>query len=134
MSRSEEGYLAGGTGFGGQGVRPREERASMKRWTLYIQCAVVVMAVLVLVGCAGTSSRESTGEFVDDSAITTKVKSSFVADPMVSALAINVETTKGVVHLQGIVNNEQERQRAIQLAQAVGGVKQVDARNLFVRS
>jgi osmotically-inducible protein OsmY len=106
----------------------------MKRWTLHIQCAVVVMAVLVLVGCAGTSSRESTGEFVDDSAITTKVKSSFVADPMVSALAINVETTKGVVHLQGIVNNEQERQRAIQLAQAVGGVKQVDARNLFVKS
>jgi len=92
------------------------------------------MAVLVLVGCAGTSSRESTGEFVDDSAITTKVKSSFVADPIVSALAINVETTKGVVHLQGIVNNEQERQRAIQLAQAVGGVKQVDARNLFVKS
>jgi hyperosmotically inducible periplasmic protein len=134
MSRSEEGYLAGGTVFGGHGVRPREERASMKRWTLHIQCAVVVMAVLVLVGCAGTSSRESTGEFVDDSAITTKVKSSFVADPMVSALAINVETTKGVVHLQGIVNNEQERQRAIQLAQAVGGVKQVDARNLFVKS
>ena len=134
MSRSEEGHLAGGTGFGGQGVRPREERASMKRGTLYIQCAVVVMAVLVLVGCAGTSSRESTGEFVDDSAITTKVKSSFVADPIVSALAINVETTKGVVHLQGIVNNEQERQRAIQLAQAVGGVKQVDARNLFVKS
>jgi hyperosmotically inducible periplasmic protein len=106
----------------------------MKRWTLHIQCAAVGMAVLVLVGCAGTSSRESTGEFVDDSAITTKVKSSFVADPMVSALAINVQTTKGVVHLQGIVNNEQERQRAIQLAQAVGGVKQVDARNLFVRS
>ena len=106
----------------------------MKRWTLYRQCAVVVMAMLVLVGCASTSSRESTGEFVDDAAITTKVKSSFVGDPMVSALAINVETTKGVVHLQGIVNNEQERQRAIQLAQAVGGVKQVDARNLFVKS
>lgn len=134
MSRSEEGHLAGGTVFEGHAVRPREERASMKRGTLYIQCAVVVMAVLVLVGCASTSSRESTGEFVDDAAITTKVKSSLVADPMVSALAINVETTKGVVQLQGIVNNEQERQRAIQLAQAVGGVKQVDARNLFVRS
>jgi osmotically-inducible protein OsmY len=106
----------------------------MKRWMLYTECAAVVIAVLVLVGCASTSGRESTGEFVDDATITTKVKSSFLADPMVSALSISVETTRGVVHLQGIVNSEQERQRAVQLAQAVGGVKQVDARNLFVKS
>jgi hyperosmotically inducible periplasmic protein len=105
-----------------------------KRWARYTASAVVVIAALLLVGCASTSSRESTGEFVDDSAITTKVKSSFLTDPMVSALSISVETTRGVVHLQGIVNSEQERQRAIQLAQAVGGVKQVDARNLFVKS
>jgi hyperosmotically inducible periplasmic protein len=106
----------------------------MKPRTLYIRCAVAVMAVLVLIGCASTSGRGSTGQFVDDSAITTKVKSSFVSDPMVSSLAISVETTQGVVHLSGIVSSEQERQRAIQLAQAVGGVKQVDARNLFVKS
>jgi osmotically-inducible protein OsmY len=106
----------------------------MKRWTQYAGLAVVVVAALIIVGCAATSSRESTGQFVDDASITTKVKSSFVADPTVSALSIGVETTRGVVHLSGIVDNEQERQRAIQMAQSVAGVKQVDARNLFVKS
>jgi hyperosmotically inducible periplasmic protein len=70
----------------------------------------------------------------DDTALTTKVKSSFVADLQVSALASNVQSSQGVVHLTGTVNSEQERQRAIQIAQAVQGVKQVDARNLFVKS
>jgi osmotically-inducible protein OsmY len=94
---------------------------------------VIILATFALVGCAASSSRESTGAYVDDAAITTKVKSSFVADPQVSALAINVQTSQGVVHLTGTVNDEQERQRAIQIAQGVQGVKQVDARNLFVK-
>ena len=106
----------------------------MRRWKLSKGYAVIILAALVLVGCAATSSRESTGAYFDDAAITTKVKSSFVADPQVSALAINVQSSQGVVHLTGMVNNEQERQRAIQIAQAVQGVKQVDARNLFVKS
>jgi osmotically-inducible protein OsmY len=106
----------------------------MRRWKLSKGYAVIILAAFVLVGCAATSSRESTGAYFDDAAITTKVKSSFVADPQVSALAINVQSSQGVVHLTGMVNNEQERQRAIQIAQAVQGVKQVDARNLFVKS
>jgi osmotically-inducible protein OsmY len=106
----------------------------MNRWTRYTAWAMVVITALVLVGCASTSGRESTGGFIDDATITTKVKSSLLADPMVSSLSISVETTQGVVHLKGIVDSEQERQRAIQLAQAVGGVRQVDARNLFVKS
>ena len=106
----------------------------MNQWTRYTAWAVVVIAAFVLGSCAGRSGRESTGGFIDDSTITTKVKSSFLADPMVSALSISVETTQGVVQLKGIVSSEQERQRAIQLAQSVGGVRQVDARNLFVKS
>jgi osmotically-inducible protein OsmY len=94
---------------------------------------VGVIAVLMLVGCAITSSRESTGEFLDDAAITTKVKSSFVADPLLSASAISVETTQGVVHLTGTVKSEQERHRAIQLVQGVAGVKEIIVRDLVVQ-
>ena len=95
--------------------------------------AVVMMAVLMLMSSARTAIGGSTGEVVDDAIITTKVKTSFVADPTVSALSIKVETSQGVVNLTGIVNSEQERQRLIQLAQDVEGVKRVEARNLFVK-
>jgi osmotically-inducible protein OsmY len=94
--------------------------------------AAVVIAVLILMGCASTTGRQSAGQVLDDSAITTKVKSSFLADPVVSATAISVTTTDGVVSLNGHAKNEQERQRAIQLAQSTEGVRAVDARNLVV--
>lgn len=95
--------------------------------------AGVLMAVLLVGGCATKPALEKTGEFIDDSTITTKVKARLIADPAVSALAINVDTTRGVVSLTGIVGSERERQRAIDLAQAVTGVTRVDARNVFVR-
>lgn len=95
--------------------------------------AVVMMAVLMLMSSAPTAIGGSTGEVVDDPIITTKVKTSFVADPTVSALSIEVETSQGVANPPGIVNSEQERQRLIQLAQDVEGVKRVEARNLFVK-
>ncbi|MBI3328494.1 MAG: BON domain-containing protein, partial [Nitrospinae bacterium] len=66
----------------------------------------VIIAVLVVVGCASTPARRSTGEVIDDAVITTKVKTSLIADPAVSALAISVDTSKGVVSLTGIVNSE----------------------------
>jgi len=89
--------------------------------------------MLMLVGCATTSSRESTGEFLDDAAITTQVKSSLVADPLLSASAISVATTQGVVHLTGTVKSEQERHRAIQLVQGVAGVREIIVRDLVVQ-
>ena len=76
-------------------------------------------------GCAGTRTRESTGEYVDDSTITTKVKARFVKDPMVSALAVSVETFKGVVQLSGFVNTQLEKDRAAEIAHGVRGVKSV---------
>jgi osmotically-inducible protein OsmY len=93
----------------------------------------MIVAVLLLVSCSSMVFAASTGEVIDDSIITTKVKSSFVADPTVSALDISVETSHGVVNLSGVVNSEQERQRAIQLAQGMEGVKGVNFRNLEVR-
>ncbi|MBI5463220.1 MAG: BON domain-containing protein [Gammaproteobacteria bacterium] len=81
--------------------------------------------LIVLVGCAGTSTRESTGEYIDDGAITTKVKSAFVSDPQVNALSINVTTFKGTVQLSGFADSQQAIDRAVELARKVEGVKAV---------
>jgi osmotically-inducible protein OsmY len=110
-----------------------EEDAIMGRWKAWIGCAVAVMALLTLLGCAATSGREGTGQSIDDAAITAKVQSSFVTDPLMSTSAINVETRQGVVHLSGSVTSEQERYRAIQLVQSVAGVKEIIVRNLVVQ-
>lgn len=80
---------------------------------------------LLLSGCASTSTQESTGEFVDDAVITTKVKAKFVEDKTVSALNVNVETFKGTVQLSGFANSMVEADRAVQLARETKGVKSV---------
>jgi hyperosmotically inducible protein len=105
----------------------------MRQWKVWIGGAAGVMGLLMLIGCAATSSRESIGESSEDAAITAKVKSSFQADPLVSASAISVQTSQGIVHLSGTVNNEQERYRAIQLVQGVAGVREIIVRNLVVQ-
>lgn len=92
---------------------------------------MVLMALLT--SCAATPEQRSTGEVIDDTAITTKVKTGLLGDPVVSAFAISVETARGVVSLTGIVNSAAERARAIQVAQDIGGVRRVDARNLYVK-
>jgi hyperosmotically inducible periplasmic protein len=104
-----------------------------RRWQQCSAWGMVVLVVLLLVGCAVMTGRQSPGAAVSDSTITTKVKSTFLGDPVVSALAVDVDTTDGVVVLTGFVASEQERQRAIQLAQSVEGVKRVDGRNLTIR-
>lgn len=86
--------------------------------------AAVVVA-LTLAACAGTSKKESTGEYFDDSVITTKVKAALLKDPVVSGLAVNVETFKGTVQLSGFVKTAAERSRAVEVARAVPGVDKV---------
>jgi osmotically-inducible protein OsmY len=83
-------------------------------------------AAALVAACSGTPSRESTGQYIDDSTITTKVKSAFVRDEAVSALRIGVETYKGKVQLSGFANSPQEITRATELARTVPGVKAVD--------
>jgi hyperosmotically inducible protein len=108
----------------------REEGAAMRtRWRQFPAWGVAVLTALMVVGCAEIMGRGS----VDDVTITSSVKSRFVADPTVSASAINVDTSRGVVSLTGFVDTEQERQRAIQIAQGVAGVRQVNAVNLVVK-
>jgi osmotically-inducible protein OsmY len=80
--------------------------------------------MLGLAGCA--SSGEKTGAYVDDSWITTKVKSEMVANSDVSARNISVNTTRGVVKLTGTAASMQESNRAAQIARGVAGVKAVE--------
>jgi hyperosmotically inducible periplasmic protein len=79
----------------------------------------------VLSGCAGTSTRQSTGEFVDDATITAKVKAEFVRDELVKALQVNVDTFKGVVGLSGFVDTPAQKARAADIARTVNGVTEV---------
>ena len=74
---------------------------------------VTVMLMLsFVVACAGSKTQESTGEYIDDSVITSTVKAKLLADQEVSGLAINVETFKAVVQLSGFAKTEAERQKA----------------------
>jgi osmotically-inducible protein OsmY len=115
--------------------RPMKKHTQMWRSRFSKNWIVMAMAALLLISGASMSwaGSGSTGEVIDDSVITTKVKSSYVADSTVSALDISVETNQGVVALTGLVNTEVERQRAVQIARETSGVKQVDARNLIVK-
>jgi len=83
---------------------------------------VVLMATL---GCASTRTHEGTGQYIDDSAITTKVKAAILNEPGLKVSEINVETFKGVVQLSGFVSSRDDVNSAIRVARAVNGVKSV---------
>ena len=76
-------------------------------------------------GCAGSATRESTGEYLDDATITTKVKAAFVKDPLVKALDVKVDTFKGTVQLSGFVDTSEQKTRAEQIAAGINGVNGV---------
>jgi osmotically-inducible protein OsmY len=76
-------------------------------------------------GCAGSRTSDSTGQYVDDTAITTRVKSALLGDGAVKSFEIKVETFKGVVQLSGFVDTEDQRAAATRDAMAVSGVKDV---------
>ena len=76
-------------------------------------------------GCASTSTREGTGEYIDDSAITAKVKATFLGESSLSSGEINVETFKGVVQLSGFVGSQNQINTAVLLARGVNGVRDV---------
>ena len=81
--------------------------------------------ILALVACAPTAKREGTGEYVDDTLITTKVKAALAADPNVKATEVNVETFKGMVQLSGFVSSKESIQKALDIARGVAGVRGV---------
>jgi osmotically-inducible protein OsmY len=89
--------------------------------------AAVLSAFLVVsvVGCASTSKQEGTGEYVDDSVITTKVKAAIFNEPTLKSAEINVETFKGVVQLSGFVDSQADINKAVEVARSVKGVVSV---------
>ncbi|MDB5881337.1 MAG: transporter [Ramlibacter sp.] len=83
------------------------------------------VALTGLAGCASTQKQESTGQYVDDSAITTKVKAAIFNEPTLKSAEINVETFKGRVQLSGFVTSRASIDRAVSVTQGVSGVTSV---------
>jgi osmotically-inducible protein OsmY len=85
------------------------------------------LAVLLvsMLGCASTSTKEGTGEYVDDTVITTKVKAAIFNEPSLKSAEISVETFKGAVQLSGFVRSRADINKAVELARGVGGVTSV---------
>jgi osmotically-inducible protein OsmY len=90
-----------------------------------ISVLVGAVALTALTGCASTRNHEGTGQYVDDTAITTKVKAAIFNDPSLKSMEINVETFKGRVQLSGFVRSQANINEAVAIAQGVGGVVSV---------
>jgi osmotically-inducible protein OsmY len=86
---------------------------------------VLALSFVFVTGCASTSKQEGTGEYFDDSVITSKVKSAILNDPELKVMQINVETFKGVVQLSGFVDSKAMTARAVEVTRGVAGVKSV---------
>ena len=83
------------------------------------------MVLVATLGCASTRHHEGTGEYVDDSVITTKVKAAIFKEPGLKISEVQVETFKGVVQLSGFVSSRADIKGAVRVASAVSGVKSV---------
>jgi hypothetical protein len=90
-----------------------------------LRLLVCIGLVATFLGCAATQKRQSTGEYVDDSVITTKVKAAIFNEPTLKTLQINVETRNGVVQLSGFVDSAQAVNKAREVARSVKGVVSV---------
>jgi len=95
----------------------------------FLACLVLITAFM---GCSSTRTQSSTGEYVDDSVITAKIKSAYIADDELKSYQIDVETYKGVVQLSGFVDNKSTVTKAGEVARGINGVKGVK-NNLIVK-
>ena len=86
---------------------------------------ILMLLLAAFMGCASTPGREGTGEYLDDAAITAKVKAAVFNEPTLKSAEINVETFKGVVQLSGFVRSQGDINQAVQVARGVAGVKSV---------
>ena len=93
--------------------------------TKSISAVFLAIALATALGCAGTSTKESTAEYVDDTVITAKVKAAILNEPSLKSAEINVETFKGTVQLAGFVKYQADMNTAVQIARGVGGVQSV---------
>ncbi|MBU1710477.1 MAG: BON domain-containing protein [Proteobacteria bacterium] len=96
----------------------------MKPIKLFTDIMLFILLVSFL-GCGSTAEKEGTGEYIDDSVITTKVKTEIFKDGSLKSSEISVETFKGVVQLSGFVNSQTDIDKAVEVAGRVKGVKSV---------
>jgi len=104
----------------------------MKKRNIVIRCLVLLVLITTFVACASTSTHQSAGEYVDDSVITTKVKSKLAGDDFFKSFQISVESYKGTVQLSGFVDSQAAIDKAGQIARGVQGVKSVK-NNLIIK-
>ena len=95
---------------------------SIQRLSVLVLAAA---AFTTLVGCASSATKESTGQYVDDTAITAKVKAAIFQEPTLKSAEVNVETFKRVVQLSGFVSSQADIQKATMVARGVEGVASV---------
>lgn len=91
----------------------------------FLKQGLILLMLVTVVGCTSTATKESTGEFLDTSFITVKIKAKLIDDPVTSGFGIRVSTFKGVVQLGGFVDSVKEKRRAGKIAASVEGVKAV---------
>lgn len=91
----------------------------------YISGLFLALTLATLLGCASTPKHEGTGEYIDDSVITTKVKAAVLNEETLKSTEINVETYKGVVQLSGFVSTQADINKAVEVARSVKGVTSV---------
>ncbi len=97
----------------------------MKQLGKYLSALFLAVTLVSAVGCASTSKQEGTGEYLDDSVITTKVKAAIFNEPSLKSAEINVETFKGAVQLSGFVSSQAAISKAVAVTRTVGGVTSV---------
>ncbi len=98
----------------------------MEKLHRIVKLLICIGLIIVFTGCAATQKKESTGQYVDDSVITTKVKSAIFDEPSLKVFQINVKTYKGVVQLSGFVDSQQSINKAGEVARSVNGVVSVE--------
>lgn len=91
----------------------------------YLPAIFLSAIFLSLAGCASTTKQEGTGEYFDDTFVTTKVKAAIFSESTLKSAEINVETFKGVVQLSGFVSSQADINKAVEVARNVKGVKSV---------
>ncbi len=91
----------------------------------FFQLVALVFMTSLIISCSSGPAKESTGEYIDSAAVTTKVKAAFVKDPELKVFSISVDTFKGVVQLSGFVASEEQVVRAGEVARSVSGVQSV---------
>ena len=104
----------------------------MKKRNIVIQFFLLLMVIAVIAAWTSIRTHQSAGEYVDDSVITTKVKSLLAADDFLKSFEIGVESFKGTVQLSGFVNSQQAVNKAVEITRSVQGVKSVK-NNLIVK-